>query len=55
VFDGGVTICEIEECIWRVENAWRAVWCEESFGLLYCDPAFEDCECPGAMDCDEIE
>jgi len=38
-----------------VENEWRAEYCPEGYGALYCDCPYPEIECPGAWDCDEIE
>jgi hypothetical protein len=38
-----------------VENDWRAEYCPENYGELYCACPYPEIECPGAWDCDEIE
>jgi hypothetical protein len=38
-----------------VENMWRADNCPEGYPQIYCDCPFENLECPGEWNCDDIE
>jgi len=51
--NGSVTTCEIEQCLMRIENEWRAEYCPEA-EMLHCEPVYTDCECSGEWDCEDV-
>jgi len=48
-----LNVCEVHECIVKVENEWRAEYCPESESV-YCNSPYVCATCDGAWDCEDI-
>jgi Ca2+-binding EF-hand superfamily protein len=52
--DGNIDLCEIHDCVEKVENEWRDEYCP-NYGHAYCANPFEPCaHCEGEWNCSDV-